>query len=202
MPHILQLMRAFCEHCSPPPHFALLLGRRCWLQAVSRESLGGPPRATFRLTGCGAVFNGKSTLFRFPMDVVKTRMQSEPIMSLLQSPPLLDHNNVNYLRPDPSISQSSVRSTIEHTYRTGGWRVFFAGFWPTMLRAIPVNMVSPQLYSIEFQQIVSLPDHFFGIRVDRGHFALTNGKAVKSNAGATRQTMSRLFDQYPLHLEL
>ncbi|KAI0047153.1 mitochondrial carrier [Auriscalpium vulgare] len=60
----------------------------------------------------------------FPFDVVKTRMQGN-----------LDGG------PAPARPYRSTLSTIAHSYRTEGPGVFFHGLAPTLIRAIPVNMV-------------------------------------------------------------
>ncbi|KAI5476144.1 carnitine acyl carnitine carrier, mitochondrial [Pseudohyphozyma bogoriensis] len=57
----------------------------------------------------------------FPVDVVKSRMQSSP----------------------PNAPRSSLPSTLEIfklSYREEGWSVFTRGLGPTLLRAVPVNM--------------------------------------------------------------
>ena len=69
---------------------------------------------------------------RFAMDVVKTRIQStEPWL-----PP--DEKGVRVAHPF-----RTTWSTIVNSYRGEGAKVFTAGLGPTLLRAIPVNMVRP-----------------------------------------------------------
>lgn len=74
----------------------------------------------------------------FPMDVVKTRMQSTETAEAR-----------SILRSEVTTSDNPYRttiSTIQHSYRTSGAGVFFRGLSPTMLRAIPVNMATFAVY--------------------------------------------------------
>ncbi|CCM06655.1 uncharacterized protein FIBRA_08939 [Fibroporia radiculosa] len=59
----------------------------------------------------------------FPFDVVKTRVQST--------------HSTAYDNP-----YRTTWSTIAASYRAGGLAVFFRGLAPTLIRAIPVNMVT------------------------------------------------------------
>ncbi|KAG2345833.1 mitochondrial carrier [Suillus weaverae] len=74
----------------------------------------------------------------FPMDVVKTRMQSTETAEAR-----------SIMRSEVTTGDNPYRttiSTIQHSYRTGGAGVFFRGLSPTMLRAIPVNMATFAVY--------------------------------------------------------
>lgn len=74
----------------------------------------------------------------FPMDVVKTRMQSTETAETR-----------SIMRSEVTTGDNPYRttiSTIQHSYRTGGAGVFFRGLSPTMLRAIPVNMATFAVY--------------------------------------------------------
>ncbi|EMD39377.1 hypothetical protein CERSUDRAFT_113021 [Gelatoporia subvermispora B] len=71
----------------------------------------------------GGVAGVAGWIVTFPFDVVKTRMQS------IQEP-VAGH------------PYSSTWSTIVASYRSEGLRVFFHGLSPTLIRAIPVNMVT------------------------------------------------------------
>ncbi|KAF5379513.1 hypothetical protein D9615_006523 [Tricholomella constricta] len=107
--------------------------------------------------GMAGVFGWLAT---FPFDVVKTRMQGTD--ALLPPPtvnnaltPLLGTttptSNVNTLRPPPPPSlltrndthpYRTTLSTIVNSYRADGLRVFYRGLAPTLIRAVPVNMVT------------------------------------------------------------
>lgn len=74
----------------------------------------------------------------FPMDVVKTRMQSTETAEAR-----------SIMRSGVTTGDNPYRttiSTIRHSYRTGGVGVFFHGLSPTMLRAVPVNMATFAVY--------------------------------------------------------
>jgi len=58
----------------------------------------------------------------FPFDVVKTRIQSTPLT--------------------PENLYRNTLSTIYYSFRQEGVRVFFRGLMPTIIRAVPVNMVT------------------------------------------------------------
>lgn len=88
----------------------------------------------------------------FPFDVVKTRVQGStaalsvpaatPIPSQTSfSPgaPLLDRSGSRATEYNP---YRTTMSTIIHSYHTEGINVFFRGLAPTLIRAIPVNMVT------------------------------------------------------------
>ncbi|GAA5943551.1 uncharacterized protein JCM15063_006452 [Sporobolomyces koalae] len=71
----------------------------------------------------------------FPIDVVKTKMQSTSI--------------------DTSASSSStqhpygtLRSSFKTAYREGGYKVFLAGLGPTLVRSVPVNMVTFAVFEL------------------------------------------------------
>ncbi|KAG2057584.1 mitochondrial carrier [Suillus hirtellus] len=86
----------------------------------------------------GGVAGVLGWLLTFPMDVVKTRMQSTEAIKAR-----------NIMRSEVTAGDNPYRttlSTIQHSYRTGGIRVFFRGLSPTMLRAIPVNMATFAVY--------------------------------------------------------
>ncbi|KAG0698182.1 carnitine/acyl carnitine carrier [Suillus ampliporus] len=74
----------------------------------------------------------------FPMDVVKTRMQSTEageVRSIMLSETTTVDNPYR-----------TTMSTIRHSYRTDGVGVFVRGLSPTLLRAIPVNMATFAVY--------------------------------------------------------
>ncbi|BGP24182.1 carnitine acyl carnitine carrier, mitochondrial [Rhodotorula toruloides] len=77
----------------------------------------------------------------FPLDVVKTKIQSIPLPSLL--PPAT-------LSPSSATASqySTILSTIRTSYREAGWRVFVAGLGPTLVRSVPVNMVTFAVFEL------------------------------------------------------
>ncbi|EJU03883.1 mitochondrial carrier [Dacryopinax primogenitus] len=58
----------------------------------------------------------------FPLDVLKTRIQS--------------------FDADGSGPYRSTWSTAVHSWQEEGWGVFWRGLWPTVVRAVPVNMAT------------------------------------------------------------
>jgi len=81
-------------------------------------------------------------LVTFPLDVVKTRMQgSQPTPNILStSTPLLSQESI--VLADRVNPYRTMLSTAIHSYRTEGIGVFFRGLSPTLIRAVPVNMVT------------------------------------------------------------
>ncbi|KAH8916745.1 mitochondrial carrier [Atractiella rhizophila] len=81
----------------------------------------------------------------FPMDVVKTRIQSsQPYVSTSRagdSASLLPHDNSQGTK-----QYRTVLGTIVRSYKEEGWRVFFRGLGATLLRSIPVNMATFAVY--------------------------------------------------------
>ncbi|GAA6042592.1 hypothetical protein JCM8097_003147 [Rhodosporidiobolus ruineniae] len=81
----------------------------------------------------------------FPIDVVKTKMQSLPY------PPPLPAFSPSSSPPSPAGSPSpysSLRSAVAATYRESGWRGFVAGLGPTLVRSVPVNMVTFAVFEL------------------------------------------------------
>ncbi|KAH9479288.1 Solute carrier family 25 member 47-B [Psilocybe cubensis] len=89
-------------------------------------------------------------LATFPLDVVKTRVQSsQPIYSPAVSTPITTGASSTLVMPllakDTMVDVNPYRSTLStiiHSYREEGIGVFFRGLSPTLIRAIPVNMVT------------------------------------------------------------
>ncbi|KAI0029956.1 mitochondrial carrier domain-containing protein, partial [Vararia minispora EC-137] len=77
-----------------------------------------------------------SWVMTFPFDVVKTRMQSS-FNGAIDSP---SPSSLRALA-DPRPYRNTL-STIVNSYRAEGAKVFFHGLSPTVIRAIPVNMVT------------------------------------------------------------
>lgn len=94
----------------------------------------------------------------FPFDVVKTRMQGTVQGNTMHSSPRLGIPNTNPWQytsvaasPINAVTFNpyrTVASTICHSFRNEGAGVFFRGLAPTLIRAIPVNMVTFATFEI------------------------------------------------------
>ncbi|KAF7770302.1 hypothetical protein Agabi119p4_6276 [Agaricus bisporus var. burnettii] len=112
---------------------------------VLREIGGNAEELTWSvLLLAGGVAGLAGWLATFPFDVIKTRIQGSSVetqgvcstTSLLSGDPHSPHNlgKTNPFR--------STLSTALYSYKTEGYQVFFRGLMPTLIRAIPVNMVT------------------------------------------------------------
>ncbi|PBK60609.1 mitochondrial carrier, partial [Armillaria solidipes] len=79
----------------------------------------------------------------FPLDVVKTRMQStESLHTSSISSPNTGSSPSSPLLPPRANPYRTVWSTIVASYQAEGLAVFFRGLAPTLIRAVPVNMAT------------------------------------------------------------
>ncbi|KAJ7746742.1 carnitine/acyl carnitine carrier [Mycena maculata] len=106
----------------------------------------GEERAGWPVLVAGGVAGVVGWLVTFPMDVVKTRVQgSGPGAFPSSASPLLGASPVfpgSSLANAPENPYRTTWSTIVHSYRREGLRVFYRGLAPTLIRAVPVNMVT------------------------------------------------------------
>ncbi|KAK0489448.1 carnitine/acyl carnitine carrier [Armillaria novae-zelandiae] len=100
-----------------------------------------PSWAAMLLAGGVAGIAGWMTTF--PLDVVKTRMQStESSYTGSISNPTTGSSPSNPLLPPRANPYRTVWSTIFASYQAEGLAVFFRGLAPTLIRAVPVNMAT------------------------------------------------------------
>ncbi|KAF8075243.1 carnitine/acyl carnitine carrier [Lyophyllum atratum] len=114
------------------------------LSASGVDSLSWP--SLLFAGGMAGIFGWLAT---FPFDVVKTRMQATEQPSLAApslSTPLLGSTPVSSLT-DTNPYRTTL-STIVNSYRAEGISVFYRGLAPTLIRAIPVNMMTFATFEI------------------------------------------------------
>ncbi|SCZ93940.1 BZ3500_MvSof-1268-A1-R1_Chr6-3g09007 [Microbotryum saponariae] len=92
-----------------------------------REEVQGNEVGTAKVLIAGGMAGIAGWGSTFAMDVVKTRIQASEA----------------YLDQARTIAHPyrTISSTIRHSYRAQGFKVFFVGLGPTLLRSVPVNMV-------------------------------------------------------------
>jgi solute carrier family 25 carnitine/acylcarnitine transporter 20/29 len=79
----------------------------------------------------------------FPLDVVKTRVQTQ----MLQQPGLVrDGEQASLLRPEAQRTQLTSLQIARHAYQTEGVGVFFRGLGICSVRAFVVNAVQWAVY--------------------------------------------------------
>ncbi|EKM50814.1 uncharacterized protein PHACADRAFT_130274 [Phanerochaete carnosa HHB-10118-sp] len=108
-----------CSHLSARTHILEADPRKPGSEGVVSKE----PHSYWALLLAGGLAGVVSWLVTFPFDVIKTRVQSTVA-------PARDH------------PYRTVFSTIVNSYRQEGLAVFFRGLQPTLIRAIPVNMVT------------------------------------------------------------
>ncbi|TKY86256.1 hypothetical protein EX895_005081 [Sporisorium graminicola] len=93
------------------------------LMNASIAGFTGKPLSNVDMAASGALAGVVAWLSTFWADVIKTKIQATS-------------------RLDDAPGQRSLFwSTARQTYASGGWRAFFVGVGPTVLRALPVNAV-------------------------------------------------------------
>ncbi|GAA5863471.1 hypothetical protein JCM3774_005305 [Rhodotorula dairenensis] len=133
--------------------------------AEAAASQGGASTARILMAGGLAGIVGWGCTF--PIDVIKTKMQSVPPVPLVApstSTPastFSSPSSLSRLHPSsagsaaaeawsvqPAHRYATIPSTIAATLQESGWRGFVAGLGPTLLRSIPVNMVTFAVFEL------------------------------------------------------
>ncbi|GAA5866839.1 hypothetical protein JCM8547_003580 [Rhodosporidiobolus lusitaniae] len=115
---------------------------------------GQPAASVMRVLVAGGLAGIAGWGATFPVDVVKTKMQSVPYpsSSLPPSPSSPSPSISSPVQPPrataPPHPYSNLRSAFVSTYRESGWRGFVAGLGPTLLRSVPVNMVTFAVFEL------------------------------------------------------
>ena len=92
---------------------------------------------------CGGLAGVVTWASIFPLDVVKTRVQTQ----MMQHPGLVrDGEQASLLRPEARRSQLTSLQIARHAYQTEGLGVFFRGLGICSVRAFVVNAVQWAVY--------------------------------------------------------
>ncbi|GAA5880210.1 hypothetical protein JCM16303_001253 [Sporobolomyces ruberrimus] len=88
------------------------------------------PTSTARILVAGGLAGIVGWGITFPIDVIKTKMQSTPLPTSRSHP------------------YATLRSSFRSAYHDGGPKVFVAGLGPTLVRSVPVNMVTFAVFEL------------------------------------------------------
>ena len=103
---------------------------------------------------CGGLAGIATWASVFPLDVIKTRVQTQILRCATESSPLLDHEHREAREPKPP----GAWQTTKDAYRTQGVRVFFRGFGVCCIRAFIVNAVQWAVYEGIMRELGQAPN--------------------------------------------
>lgn len=89
---------------------------------------------------CGGLAGIVTWLSIFPLDVIKTRVQTQPFGLRLETSPLLSSQEI------PHIERKGAIQMTREAFREGGYSVFFRGLTVCSVRAFIVNAVQWSVY--------------------------------------------------------
>ncbi|CDZ98022.1 Mitochondrial carrier protein [Phaffia rhodozyma] len=107
------------------------------LMTQTEEELEEDTRGWWAVPLAGGLAGVVSWTTTFPLDVVKTRLQAA------SSSKRLPNGELNPYR--------TTLSTIKHSYAREGWKVFYRGLGPTLIRAVPTNIVTFSIFEACFK---------------------------------------------------
>ncbi|KAF9224115.1 mitochondrial carrier [Gyrodon lividus] len=123
---------ATCRYFKPSSAQPVNTDHSSLLSEIDAEAYSMPWSVLFLAGGLAGIAGWLAT---FPMDLVKTRMQS--------TEPSTTKSSTAKLPKDPF---RTILSTVVHSYRTEGSSVFFRGLAPTLIRSVPVNIATFSIY--------------------------------------------------------
>ncbi|KFH41316.1 Mitochondrial basic amino acids transporter-like protein [Hapsidospora chrysogenum ATCC 11550] len=102
---------------------------------------------------CGGIAGIATWASIFPLDVIKTRVQTQALEFATEASPLLDHDS----RHSHRDKRSGAWQVAKDAYRAHGLRVFFRGFGVCCARAFIVNAVQWAAYEAIMRELGQEP---------------------------------------------
>lgn len=125
-----------CRYFRSVPNSTIQTDHTSLLSEIDSEARSTPWSILFLAAAMAGIAGWVAT---FPMDVIKTRMQSTDIT-------IVDPGAQRQRFSDPHNPYRTILSTLAHSYRSEGYRMFFRGLVPTLIRSVPVNIATFSVY--------------------------------------------------------
>jgi solute carrier family 25 carnitine/acylcarnitine transporter 20/29 len=100
------------------------------MKMAEKENIHVSQLKVYQSLIAGSIGGVSFWVFLYPFDVVKSSMQSD------------------FIGNSPDRRYANMKDCIEKLYQEGGWRRFYRGFSPCLLRAVPANSI--MLYTVAF----------------------------------------------------